>query len=143
MAERLEFVPVKLRGPMTLFASITRRSHVMNRSSNWFWDLIERHGIKLISAGNLRARVGFRARSDVTFYPAHTRVSRHSVRYEFRLHCFVASLTAESDRFGMLISAITAKRAHDNENHGHTNESKEYTPTLRIIKINSGKLGDL
>ena len=79
----------------------------------------------------------------MAFDAAHARVWRYSVRDKFGLHRFVAGLAAESDRFGMFVSAITAKRAHENKNHGHANESKEYTPTLRIIEINSGKLGDL
>src|SRR5438046_10315750 len=100
MADRLEFVPVKLRRPMTLFTSFLNGRQRVYWRRNRLRNLIESDRIELIRAGNLRLRISAGARSNVTFDTPDPRVRRHLVCDKFWFHRFVAGLSTKLHGLG-------------------------------------------
>src|ERR1043166_6977003 len=118
----------KLLGPMTLLASLLGRAQVVNRSRDWPRVLLERHRIQLISAREFRSHVPARTRPHVTSNAADARVCARLVRRELRLHYRVTRLATEVHRFGVLVSAIAAKRAGRDEHERHQHEHEKRAP---------------
>src|SRR2546421_3513875 len=131
MAERLEFVSVKLRWPMTLFTSFAHGRQGVYRRCNRLRNLVKSDRIELIRAGNFRLRISAGARSNVTFDTAHARVRRYLVCDKFGFHCLVAGLSAKLNGLRMLVSSITAKCAHEHEDHTKSCKNQEDALALR------------
>src|SRR6266478_382602 len=95
MAERLEFVPIKLRGPVTLFTSVVNGRQGVYGRRNRFRNFVEGDRIELIRAGDFRLRISAGARSYMAFDASHPRVCIDSVCDEFGFHRLVAGLSAK------------------------------------------------
>jgi hypothetical protein len=65
------------------------------------------------------------------------RVRRMAVRNKFRLHDAVASLTAELDRFGIVIGLVGANCGDQQEKHRAGQEKPEESPVAFARQINT------
>src|SRR5205085_5650630 len=115
MVERLHLCAPELLGPVTVLARLLRGAQIVDGAGDRARILLEGDRIELIRARQLRAHEPTRAGADTTFDASDARVRAGLVSDELRLHHRVAGLPAEVDRLAVLVSAVAAEGAHEDE----------------------------
>ena len=122
--------------PVAFLAGVARRTQVFDRRADRARILVERHGIKLIRAGNFRLHEPRNALADVAFHAGHARVRAEVVRGFFRLHHLVAGFAAERHRLGEIKGVVGADGREQQKHHAASDERHQHAPVTRIVQIN-------
>ncbi len=133
--ELAQLVAVELLRPVAVRARLARGAHVVDGAFDGPRVCAEGDVIELPHAVELRAHVPLRPRPDVAVNAADVRVRGDAEGVELRLHHGVAGLAAELHRLGVLVGAVAAEGAHEDEDEDEADEAEEVAAASRVVQI--------
>ena len=133
-----QLLAVELLRPVALLTGFLRRTQVLDRRVNRARELVEEHGVELVTPRELRLDEPVCPRADVTLDASHSRVGRVRVRGVLRFHRGMTTRATELVGLHRLIGLEAAEARKQDQSQGTEGDERQRRPMARIVEVEDG-----